>query len=88
MQSDQSHSLLDDLIIQQAVRRAQQSGWVVVPDHCFIYALASDNEALFTGQARAWVVYMSVQRFYNPSLPTPRRLECRIELLGDCLCAV
>jgi len=79
--------VFDDLIIEQAVRRAKHAGWVVMPEDCFYYGVASD-ESLRTGDAHAWIVYMSVQPYHNPNLQRPSRLECRVELLGDCLCAV
>lgn len=82
-----SGELLEDLIIEQSVRRAKQAGWVVLPVDCYVHGVATP-QALHTGQLHAWIVYMSVQPFCNPSLRQPLRLRCRVELLGDCLCVV
>jgi len=82
-----SGELLEDIIIEQAVRRAEQSGWVVLPADCFVHGAAT-AQTLHTGQLHAWIVYMSAQPYYNARLQQPLRLRCRVELLGDCLCVV
>lgn len=81
------HYLLEDLIIEQSVRYAKQSGWIVLSEDCHIVGIAA-NTALHTVTPYAWEVYMSVQPYYNPSLQRPFRLIGRVELLGDCLCCV
>lgn len=83
----QEPELLEQLIVEQAVGRAKQAGWTVMPEACYVVGIATD-EALRTGETHAWVVYLSAQPPHNPQLQQPIRLECRVEWLGDCLCAV
>jgi len=83
----QSSNVLEELIVERAIRFAHQSGWMVVYADCHVQ-VATSEAFVQRRTPDTWLVLMTAQPFYNATLKTPMPLGCRVQQLDGQLHAV